>query len=122
MTKITPGTVIHSTLRTDDLLRAFAAELRRVTNHPGDLTLADEADAALRVTDEDYRCEVVASLLDLLNEYAPSGYYFGAHWGDGSDFGWWPLEEEEDEEYYPPDPENIYNLPGIQQSIEEDRK
>ena len=28
----------------------------------------------------------------------------------------------EDEDDYPPDPENIYDLPGIRQSIEEDRK
>lgn len=28
-------------------------------------------------------------LYDLLNEHAPDGCYFGAHEGDGSDFGFW---------------------------------
>ena len=39
------------------------------------------------------------------------------HWTDESDFDAWIHERD-----HQTDPENIYNLPGIQQSIEEDRR
>ena len=32
-------------------------------------------------------------LFDLLDEHAPEGYYFGAHPGDGSDFGFWEMQD-----------------------------
>ena len=31
---------------------------------------------------------------DRLNEYVPEGYYFGAHPGNGSDFGVWRYEDD----------------------------
>jgi hypothetical protein len=34
------------------------------------------------------------SIFDALNELAPKNYYFGAHPGDSSDFGYWKIEEE----------------------------
>ncbi len=32
---------------------------------------------------------------DFFNTIAPDGYYFGAHMGDGSNFGFWRCEEDE---------------------------
>ena len=30
-------------------------------------------------------------LFDCLNDYAPDGYYFGSHEGNGSEFGYWEI-------------------------------
>lgn len=40
-------------------------------------------------------CLLNETLFDALNDIAPGGCYFGAHMGDGSDFGFWECEEEE---------------------------
>lgn len=32
---------------------------------------------------------VLEDIFETLNLYAPEGYYFGAHDGDGADFGYW---------------------------------
>lgn len=36
---------------------------------------------------------VYVELYVLLQDYAPEGYYFGTHPGDGSDYGFWKSEE-----------------------------
>ena len=97
MNKATIGSISSGTLRTEDLLSAFASELRYLANgHPGNLTLADEADA-VEDFDSDEAVELVNDLIDILNEYAPPYCYFGAHEGDGADFGFWPLWDAIDE-------------------------
>jgi hypothetical protein len=37
---------------------------------------------------------LLQELFDILESYAPEGFYFGSHPGDGSDFGFWEMEEE----------------------------
>ena len=85
--EIIPGTLIHGTLRTEDLIEAFRAELSRID---------PIAEAAIVPADdpesEDAQYEL-DELFEVLDRYAPEGYYFGAHEGDGSDFGFWPIEE-----------------------------
>lgn len=46
---------------------------------------------------EDAR-EVYGQLFEELDALAPAGYYFGAHEGDGSDFGFWECETDDSEE------------------------
>jgi hypothetical protein len=101
--KVTIGSISHGTLRTEDLLDAFADELERIGKGDCELTaehagLIEEARAVLTlhaagwndIVDHEYASELTNALCDALSEYAPECCYFGAHDGDGSDFGFWP--------------------------------
>src|SRR5574337_56721 len=79
---IKTGTVIHGTLRHEDLIPAFHAELVRVA--PKDVKIDPPS--------LEWGGIEVERLMDELNRYAPDGWYFGSHPGDGSDFGWWEYE------------------------------
>jgi hypothetical protein len=74
------GTIIHGTHQPRDLIPAFRAAL---------IELSGEAPGY----EGQGPCEYIAHLEDLLNEYAPAYCYFGAHQGDGSDFGFWTDDE-----------------------------
>ena len=100
------GSVSHGTLRTEDLLEAFASELlhhiqRNANAWSSDAgrkerdRLTDLAQAAAEVTDYDSEeaAELVTELCDALQEFAPPDVAFGAHEGDGADFGYWPMED-----------------------------
>lgn len=98
------GTVSHGTLRSQDLIPAFLDVLRgenpaahQQMTAPG-VGFAAVPAHALEDDDADWwRSEdaigVLDSLFDALDECAPEGCYFGAHPGDASDFGFWPVEE-----------------------------
>lgn len=82
------GTVSHGTLKTDDLIGTFADELRAVRG-----AIPKGLYKHLRMWQEGSKeidpAELVNDLTDALNECAPPYGYFGAHEGDGSDFGFW---------------------------------
>ena len=90
MRKPSIGTISEGTLRTEDLLQAFADELEAI--NPSDSTLG-EARAFMDDGITDERPEMVNDLQDALNEYAPPFCYFGTLEGDGADFGFWPDHE-----------------------------
>jgi hypothetical protein len=103
------GSVSHGTLRTEDLLSAFSSELEwqigrngAFLSMPENFALRDrlakllgEAQDAWQedgetLQDEDLAAEMVNELQDALSDnFAPAYGYFGAHCGDGSDFGFW---------------------------------
>lgn len=97
------GTVISGTLRPQDLIPAFYAELDRVA--PARRGRLENEMRMWRVeleegeTDPEEDKEFVYLLVERLNEVAPHGIYFGAHHDGGSDFGWWETREETE---YPP--------------------
>lgn len=107
------GTIIHATLRPEDLIPAFIEALSErleatsfelgadatilVENHAETQAMLGQIE--LEVEQEGfYESDtywVLELLFDALDGYAPEGYRFGAHECDGSDFGFWPIEEEE---------------------------
>ena len=98
------GTVSHGTMNPIDLVPVFADLLAELSgNNPespesGLLHDCHKYRNGLinRVNDSDFdetESELVNDLFDALNEYAPDGFYFGAHCGDGSDYGFWQVEE-----------------------------
>lgn len=104
--KIELGTLIHGTLRDEDLLQAFADELARIDSERFNQVIkaydfstggfshlfSESANLTIEEIVEElgeYVGDVINSFMDALNEYAPYGYYFGSIEGDGSDFGFW---------------------------------
>lgn len=110
----TIGTVIHGTLLDTDLLEAFWNELewqlQRQERTPENRDELDKLHAVLgRVQDDcwdedgnvierDDLPEIInEELMPVLDAFAPPYCYFGAHAGDGSDFGYWPAWDSIDE-------------------------
>lgn len=96
---IVPGTLIHGTLRDVDLVPAFLevlpapVRIRIKNDYHRSLSHLVEGEDHLTEEDRDDLAYLANELLpDQLDLVAPLGTYFGSHPGDGSDFGWWPVE------------------------------
>jgi len=90
MGKAVEGSVSHATMRSEDLIPTFIAVLKDID--------ADQAAEYERDLPEDLgseeACDFLDDLFDVLDGHAPEGCYFGAHPGDGSDYGFWRFEDE----------------------------
>lgn len=93
-----PGSYSHATMRTRHLLPVFMAALESV-DMDGANKLREEYAAVfemLNAGDEPERLEdsqwLMEALFDKLDAHCPENHYFGAHPGDGSDFGVWECE------------------------------
>ena len=111
------GSISHGTLRECDLLEAFMHELewqiRRNGEHysrPENFSERDRLNALVGDAGDCFdeygediaedKQELASKLVnqelpDALGEFAAPYCYFGAHMGDGSDFGFWPADIEE---------------------------
>lgn len=96
------GTVSSGTMRTEDLLGSLSAELDyQIKRQPRSFKrrelrkLINEADRVrLWVIDpNDEGSAIVEELFDALEQFAPPYAYFGAHPGDGADYGYWLVED-----------------------------
>lgn len=100
--EVTLGTVSHGTMRPQDLIPRFLDVLKDVD--PGQHSafimtpftavpayVQDEGDDSEWWASEDAQ-HLVNELFDALDGAAPDGVYFGAHEGDGSDYGFWPVD------------------------------
>ncbi|HMM21473.1 MAG TPA: hypothetical protein PKA10_12205 [Selenomonadales bacterium] len=95
------GSISHGTHRLEDLIPAFmdalkeldeAAAARLIQEYPLVLTKDGSSIEDYNEFAREEACYLLDRLFDILAEYAPKNGYFGAHPGDGSDFGFWPVE------------------------------
>lgn len=99
--EFTPGTVISGTMRLQDLIPEFLDLINQTPEY--EQMIANDSAIPAYVFDEgddsnwwstDEAWYLLDELFDILDSYAPDGHYFGAHHGDGSDYGFWPVESE----------------------------
>lgn len=77
------GTVSCGTMVDQDLFDAFISELEYLDPAAHNDFIEEMQDHGDSISDS------VERLFDVLDEYAPDGAYFGAHVGDGCDYGFW---------------------------------
>ena len=104
MEQIKPNTsVISGTHRAQDLIPAFLDVIREynpagyaqiILNPSIPAYVQDEGDSS-EWWDSSECADYLDSLFYDLGEIAPEDCYFGAHPGNGSDFGFWTIEEAE---------------------------
>jgi len=89
-TPFTLGSVSTGTLRTEDLLPAFVSALESLAGFTHRY-LGDAYDLIENGTeDESELSGMIADIERELNNLCPPFVFFGAHPGDGADFGFWP--------------------------------
>lgn len=95
--------LIHGTLRACDLVPAFLGvientpeytQIAQTNNYNLKVIFDPSADENDERWDSDDMCYFLnEELFDILNNYAPEGYYFGPLHGDSSDFGFWAIDD-----------------------------
>jgi hypothetical protein len=94
-TPIKIGTVIHGTLRPEDLAPAFFATLTAFVEPVWGGLLGDVQAIMDGTSDPDDTDDILAMMEDAINDALPEGWYFGAVEGDPTDFGIFPVEDAE---------------------------
>ena len=101
MKNTTEGTLIAGTVRPQDLIPCFLEAVSEFApaHYEGLMASAFGPIPAYvgwwipsngsEWWDSEDAAALLENLFDILHEAAPEGCYFGAHPGDGSDFGWW---------------------------------
>jgi len=88
----TIGTVSQGTMRTEDLIPAFTAELRWL-GHRSQLLTRIERRKGEKYYESDLAQRDLDCLFDMLESHALPYMYFGSHPGDGANYGFWVRED-----------------------------
>lgn len=96
--------ISHGTMRDVDLIPTFsdvlyqlnrnAAEYLKAQHDKGYAVLAVTLDRLAEPNDDGLQAmgDLTVALFEALERACPEGYTFGAHEGDGSDYGFWAVE------------------------------
>lgn len=94
------GSVSSGTKRTEDLIEAFVSVLDELSENGENEELIREARTWLELPEldhsdktEDWGADIVQEMFDAIEAAAPPYSYFGAHPGDGADYGFWLHED-----------------------------
>ncbi len=102
MATLIMGSVSHGTMRPQDLIPTFLGVLNQVdpVTYSQLAVLPFSVVPSYAQEDEDSEwwggedcMNVLEDLITALDNAAPEGYYFGPHPGDGSDYGFWEVEQ-----------------------------
>lgn len=96
MTTLQIGSYSHGTMREEDLIPTFlsmADDLRMSRADRKRVNAIARASDVDGYYDTEDAVEDCVELFDILDGYTPTYCYFGAHPGDGSDYGVWVVEE-----------------------------
>ena len=88
MKELLNQTISHGTMRPEDLIPEFLEVLEELNPK-----VSESAKRWNELAIQEVQSQFLSELFDLLNEEAPEGFYFGSHPGDGSDYGFWQMEE-----------------------------
>ena len=88
------GSVSHGTMREEDLIPAFIDLLEELDSKKAEEFKLSWFSELLLEDREETLSQMTESLFELLEGFAPTGLYFGAHPGDGSDYGYWVCEDQ----------------------------
>lgn len=86
------GSVSTATMRPEDLIPCFTSELRWLGHRSKELSAIERRMNKRGYYDTEDSSYDLESLFDMLDEHAMPYMYFGAHPGDGSDYGFWVTE------------------------------
>lgn len=97
-----PGTIIHATMRVEDLLPAFLHELERLDTEHKYSEEIKEGKQLIEIATVDPSYWNIQSTVEFcwetlvcaLDTFAPDNHYFGSHPGDGSDYGFWEADND----------------------------
>lgn len=91
-TNIELGTISHGTMRNSDLMSAFEQEIKRLVTPESFYALRNER-KQWKGCGKFWKSDYVNFLFEVLDSIAPEDCYFGATEGDGSDYGFWKIED-----------------------------